>query len=101
MENVDIISAFLGRLELWIYDNIGNGDGTQHIHEIWKDDAAMADHLCDKWRSYVARARENSGKHADESSVQTIALMYFLTSLDAHNHSTFIKFIAENGRPKY
>lgn len=101
MTSVDIISNFLGRLELWIYDNIGNGDGTQHIREIWKDDPNMAAHLCDKWLGKVQKAKQCAGEDADASAVQGIALIDFLTSLDEKEHRTFIRHIAENGRPKY
>lgn len=101
MTSVDIISNFLGRLELWIYDNIGSGDGTQHIREIWRDDPQMADHLSGKWLEKAARARVEAGPGADSTAVQRLALIDFLTSLDARNHAVFIQWIAENGRPKY
>lgn len=101
MTNVDIISNFMRRLELWIYDNIGDGDGTDHIRTIWKDDPHMAAHLTDKWNGYVRKARSTAGADADEHAVQTLALMEFLVSLDENNHRTFINYIAENGRPMY
>lgn len=101
MTNTDIISNFMRRLELWIYDNIGSGDGTNHILTIWKDNPYMASHLVDKWLGYVRKARSAAGADAEEQTVQTMALLEFLGSLDESNHKTFIKYIAENGRPMY
>lgn len=101
MTSVDIISNFMRRLELWIYDNIGSGDGTNHILTIWKDDPYMASHLVDKWHGYVRKAQSAAGPDADAQTVQTLALAEFLMSLDENNHKTFIKWIAENGRPMY
>ena len=101
MTNIDIISNFMRRLELWIYDNIGSGDGTNHILTIWKDDPYMASHLVDKWLGYVRKAQSAAGPDADAQTVQTLALAEFLMSLDENNHKIFIKYIAENGRPMY
>ena len=101
MTGTEIISNFMRRLELWIYDNIGSGDGTNHILTIWKDDPYMASHLVDKWRGYVRKARSAAGAEAEEQTVQTLALKDFLISLDENNHKTFIKYIVENGRPMY
>lgn len=101
MTSIDIISNFMRRLELWIYDNIGSGDGTNHILTIWKDDPYMASHLVDKWLGYVRKAQSAAGPDADAQTVQTLALAEFLMSLDENNHKIFIKYIAENGRPMY
>ena len=100
MTSVDIISNFLGRLELWIYDNLGEGDGTGLIRTIWKDNPDMASHLADKWLQKVRTTQENLRTDLSSSEVQKAALWNFLTSLDEANHKIFIQYIAENGRPK-
>lgn len=41
MKPTDIIRHFLRQLELWINDNIGTGDGTNHIKEIWQAEPDM------------------------------------------------------------
>ena len=101
IDSQEAISSWLGRLELWVYDNIGSGDGTAHIRRIWKDDPRMADHLCDKWRGCVAKAKQGFGEAGESCEIQKAALWDFLTSLDERNHATFITHIAENGRPKH
>lgn len=101
MTSVGVISSWLGRLELWVYDNLGSGDGTQHIRAIWKDNPQMAAHLCGKWQEYVSKVKENLGTEEDNLEVQKAAMWDFLTSLDERNHAAFIAYIAENGRPKH
>lgn len=101
MNHTDIISNWLGRLEMWIYDNVGEGDGTQLIRRIWADDPRMAAHLTDKWLQMLRRAAEGSVTEQYPSDMQKAVLADFLTSLDEANHAVFIRYIAENGRPKF
>ena len=98
----EILLHFLGQLDLWIYDNIGENDGTQHIRAIWKDDPHMASHLVSKWNQLRTKYSEELN-FRDETSfiVQKLAFMDFLSCLDANNMMAFIKYIAENGRPKF
>ena len=98
---IDTIRQFLGQLELWINDNIGSGDGTQHIWAIWKDDPEMARHLKSKWNEYRTREAENINATDDTmNEVQRLAFLDFLVSLDDDNTRILIKYIAQNGRSK-
>lgn len=101
MKPTDIIRHFLGQLDLWIYDNIGTGDGTNHIKEIWQAEPDMCVHLCDKWNAYKAKAAEETGcRDLNDRNIQKLAFMQFLGNLDETNMDTFIQYIAENSRPK-
>ena len=98
---IDTIREFLGQLELWINDNIGSGDGTQHNRAIWKDDPEMERHLKSKWDEYRAREAENINATDDTmNEVQRLAFLDFLVSLDDDNTRILIKYIAQNGRSK-
>ncbi|MBR1630670.1 MAG: hypothetical protein IJ680_02320 [Paludibacteraceae bacterium] len=61
MTAVEIIAHFLGQMGLWMNDNLGDGDGTQYIREIWKQEPDMASHLASKWLGYLEQAKENTG----------------------------------------
>lgn len=91
----------MGQLDLWVYDNIGSGDGTNHIKEIWQAEPDMCAHLCNKWNAYKAKAAEETGcRDLNDINIQKLAFMEFLGGLDEANMDTFIQYIAENGRPK-
>ena len=101
MKPTEIIRHFLGQLDLWIYDNIGNGDGTNYIKDIWQSDPIMCNHLCDKWNTYKAHAVEQTGcMDLNDRNIQKLALIEFLGSLSTNNMDIFIQYIAEKGRPK-
>ena len=91
----------MGQLDLWVYDNIGSGDGTNHIKEIWQAEPDMCAHLCNKWNAYKAKAAQETGcRDLNDRNIQKLAFMEFLGGLDEANMDTFIHYIAENGRPK-
>ena len=100
MTSVDIISNWLGRLEMWIEDNLGKGDGTELVAKIWKDDPATARKLAAKWTETARRTKISLGTDKNSSEVQKAVLTDFLTSLDEKDQKTFIGYIAEKGRPK-
>lgn len=99
MGNNELLGTILHKYVLWINDNIGSGDGTALIREIWKDNPAMAEHLTIKWngcRRETARDLETD----DEGSrfVQIIALQRIMVSLDRRNTEILAEYIANNAR---
>lgn len=98
MNTTELLSSFLRRLTLWINDNIGDGDGTQLIENIWKDEPQMAGHLRMKWLSYCDDSIQETGQDASRKVTHLYALQRLILSLDAKNMETFCKYIAENGR---
>lgn len=100
MNTTALLTNFLRRLTCWVNDNIGDGDGTQHIRAIWADDPRMATHLCDKWNGCRRQCAGEIGADSEESgwTVQQLALQRFLMSLSDENLARFVQYIAENGR---
>ncbi len=99
MDIVEITAQYLAQLNFWINDNIGEQDGCQHIRAIWKDDPKMAEHLVDKWNGYRRMESENTGIDDDtDCSVQKLAFLDLIISLDYKNRNIISKYIMENGR---
>ncbi len=93
-------TIFLQKLLYWINDHVGDGDGTQHIREIWKDDPELAEHLVSKWNKYINECCSATNEQPENTNwpTQQLALNRFLFSLDRHNLQVFIDYVMKNGR---
>lgn len=99
MSAEQLLAEFLRRFTLWINDNIGDGDGTQHIRAIWNDDPDMAAHLALKWRQYCLEiADEYEDQDPTARTVQILAFQRFILNLDSTNMKRIAMYIAKNGR---
>jgi len=93
-------TIFLRKLLFWVNDNVGNGDGTQHIRTIWQDDPKMAEHLVSKWNNYINECCSATNEQPENTNwpTQQLALIRFLFSLSDNNLQVFINHIMANGR---
>lgn len=92
-------SFYFRRYLFWVNDNIGNGDGSQFILEIWKDDPELAKHLSSKWRQTVRGCAAEVGLDpTDGWPVQQLALQRFLLSLSPENLEAYLTYAVKNGR---
>ena len=99
MENEETL-FFFQQFLFWVNDNVGSGDGTTFIREIWKDDKRLAEHLIDKWKTCIKKAISVTHEDPDSTNwpTQQLALQDFLMSLSPNNLEKFIDYIIKNGR---
>lgn len=99
MEKDDTL-FFFRQFIYWINDNVGNGDGTQFIRDIWQDDIRLAEHFVDKWKICIQRAISVTHEDPDCTNwpTQQLALQEFLINLSDDNLEKIIDYINKNGR---
>lgn len=97
LEQLDLITFNYQRILTWVNDNIGNGDGTQFIREIWRSDPKLAEHFASKWKQYVRNCA--AAIESDTQSgwpVQQLALQQFLMNLSHENLRLFVEYAINN-----
>lgn len=99
MEN-DETMFFFQQFLFWVNDNVGNGDGTEFIRDIWRDDTRLAEHFIDKWKTCINKAISVTHEDPDNTNwpTQQLALQDFLMSLSHDNLEKFIDYVIKNGR---
>lgn len=91
---------FLRNLIYWINDHVGDGDGTQYIRAIWKDEPELVEHFVAKWNKCVEDCSHvtHEDPHCSNWPTQQLALLQFLMCLSEDNLQIFIDYIIINGR---
>ena len=99
MENEETL-FFFQQFLFWVNDNVGIGDGTTFIRDIWQDDTKLAEHFINKWKIYIKEAISVTHEDPDSTNwpTQQLALQKFLMNLSYDNLEKFIDYVIKNGR---
>ena len=91
---------FFQEFLFWVNDNVGIGDGTTFIRDIWHDDTKLMEHFINKWKIYIKRNISVTHEDPDFTNwpTQQLALQNFLMSLSPDNLEKFIDYVIKNGR---
>ena len=83
----------------WVNDNVGNGDGTEWIYEVWGKDSQLADHFASQWRKEVKYCADViDDPDGTGWPVHQLALHRFLMNLSRDNLELYLGYVLKNTR---